>query len=106
MLSPPYGLSLAARPADGKGARRHTAAVTGGTAGRGPGGHPEQVRQSRTASEETTMRHALVPVQLLHQARATIAPARAAIDAEPEEPTVRQARRARRFATLTRRARA
>jgi len=52
------------------------------------------------------MRHALVPVQLLHQARAVIAPARAAIDAEPEEPTVRQARRARRFATLTRRARA
>jgi hypothetical protein len=51
-----------------------------------------------TASEETTMRHALVPVQLLQRARA-------AIDAEPDEPTIRQARRTRRLATLTRRAR-
>jgi hypothetical protein len=58
-----------------------------------------------TASEETNMRHALVPVQLLQQARAASVPARASIDAEPDEPTGRRTRRTRRFATLTRRAR-
>ena len=52
-----------------------------------------------TASQETTMRHALVPVQLLQQARA-------AIDAEPDEPTIRRTRRTRRLAIRTRRARA
>ena len=45
------------------------------------------------------MRHALVPVQLLQQARA-------AIDAEPDEPTIRRTRRTRRLAIRTRRARA
>ena len=59
-----------------------------------------------TASEETTMRHALVPVQLIQQARTATLPARASIDAEPDEPTGRRTRRSRRFATLTRRARA
>jgi hypothetical protein len=52
------------------------------------------------------MRHALVPVQLIRQARAASVPAHAAIDAEPDEPTVRRTRRTRRLATLTRRARA
>ena len=52
------------------------------------------------------MRHALVPVQLIQQARATSIPARASIDAEPDEPTGRRTRRTRRFTTLTRRARA
>ena len=60
-----------------------------------------------TASEETTMRHALVPVQLLQQARAASVPARASIDAEPDEPTARRHRRPRtRRVALTRRARA
>jgi hypothetical protein len=59
-----------------------------------------------TASEETTMRHALVPVHLLQQARSAAFPARASIDAEPEEPSDRRPRRPRRLATRTRRARA
>jgi hypothetical protein len=51
------------------------------------------------------MRHALVPVHLIQQARAAVIPARASIDAEPDEPT-RRHRRTRRLATRTRRARA
>jgi hypothetical protein len=58
------------------------------------------------ASEETTMRHAIVPVHLLQQARSAAFPARATIDAEPDQPTARRHRRGRRLATRTRRARA
>jgi hypothetical protein len=53
------------------------------------------------------MRHALVPVRLIHQARPAT-PARALTDAPPDEPKVRARRRAaaaRRIATRTRRAR-
>jgi hypothetical protein len=80
--------------------------VTGGTAAAGAAGHPEQARvASVTASEETTMRHALVVTQLIHEARANgpqaperqLADAPAALDPEP---------RPRRLATLFRRARA
>jgi hypothetical protein len=60
-----------------------------------------------TASEETAMRHALVPVQLIQQARAARVPDRATIDAEPDEPAARRHRRPRtRRVALTRRARA
>jgi hypothetical protein len=52
------------------------------------------------------MRHALVPVHLIQQARLAVVPARASIDAEPDEATVRLPRRARRLATRARRARA
>ena len=48
------------------------------------------------------MRHALVPVQLIHEVRAATPP-RALTDAPPDEPEVRVRRR--RFATRTRRAR-
>jgi hypothetical protein len=53
------------------------------------------------------MRHALVPVHLIHQARPAT-PARVLTDAPPDEPKVRARRRrvaTRRFATRTRRAR-
>jgi hypothetical protein len=49
------------------------------------------------------MRHALVPVQLIHQARPAT-PARALTDAPPDAPRTRRARR-RRLATVARRAR-
>ena len=49
------------------------------------------------------MRHALVPVQMISQARAA-APAQARHDAPPEAPKPRRARR-RRMATVARRAR-
>jgi hypothetical protein len=57
-----------------------------------------------TTSEETTMRHALVPIQLTQQARAAT-PAQALTDAPPDEPKARRTRRRRRPATVTRRAR-
>ena len=55
------------------------------------------------------MRHALVPIQLVSQARPAT-PAQALTDAPPDEPEVRVRRRraaaaTRRFATRTRRAR-
>jgi hypothetical protein len=54
------------------------------------------------------MRHALVPVQLIHQA-GPATPARALTDAPPDEPKARVRRRraaaTRRLATRTRRAR-
>ena len=55
------------------------------------------------------MRHALVPLQLISQARPAT-PAQALTDAPPDEPEVRVRRRraaaaTRRFATRTRRAR-
>jgi hypothetical protein len=56
-----------------------------------------------TSSEERTMRHALVTVQLVHKARPTV-PAQARHDAPPEDPKPRRARR-RRLATMARRAR-
>jgi hypothetical protein len=56
-----------------------------------------------TSSEERTMRHALVPVQLINQARPTT-PAQARHDAPPDAPKPRRARR-RRLATVARRAR-
>jgi hypothetical protein len=56
-----------------------------------------------TSSEERTMRHALVPVQLINQARPTT-PAQARHDAPPDVPKPRRARR-RRLATVARRAR-
>ena len=51
-----------------------------------------------TTSGEKTMRHALVPVHLIHQARAATPP-QALTDAPPDEP---KARRARRRARLSR----
>ena len=56
-----------------------------------------------TSSEERTMRHALVPVQLINQARPTT-PAQARHDAPPDDPKPRRARR-RRLAAVARRAR-
>jgi hypothetical protein len=56
-----------------------------------------------TSSEERTMRHALVPVQVIHQARPTTL-AQARHDAPPEDPKPRRARR-RRLTTVARRAR-
>jgi hypothetical protein len=55
------------------------------------------------------MRHALVPIQLIHQARPAT-PAQALTDAPPDEPRARARRRrvaatTRRFATRARRAR-
>jgi hypothetical protein len=50
------------------------------------------------------MRHALVPVQLMHQARPAT-PSRALHDAPPDDPRPRRARRRRRLATVARRAR-
>ena len=55
------------------------------------------------------MRHALVPVHLIHQTRLAT-PAQALTDAPPDEPEVRVRRRrvaaaTRRFATRARRAR-
>jgi hypothetical protein len=68
-------------------------------------------RQDNDAAtcEERTMRHALVPVHLLGQARPAT-PSQALTDAPPDEPEVRVRRRrvaavTRRFATRTRRAR-
>jgi len=49
------------------------------------------------------MRHALAPVQLIHQARAAT-PAQARHDAPPDDPRPRRARRRRR-ALVDRRAR-
>jgi hypothetical protein len=49
------------------------------------------------------MRHALVPVQVIHQARPTTL-AQARHDAPPEDPKPRRARR-RRLTTVARRAR-
>ena len=62
-----------------------------------------------TSSEERTMRHALVPIRLIQQARPAT-PAQALTDAPPDAPEVRVRRRrvaaaTRRFATRTRRAR-
>jgi hypothetical protein len=57
-------------------------------------------------SEEPTMRHAIVSAHLIQQARSAALPARATIDAEPDEPTARRPRRARRLATRIRRPRA
>jgi hypothetical protein len=49
------------------------------------------------------MRHTLVPIQLIHQARPAT-PARALTDAPPDAPRTRRARR-RRLAAVARRAR-
>ena len=62
-----------------------------------------------TTSQERTMRHALVPIHLIHQARPAT-PAQALTDAPPDEPEVRVRRRrvaaaTRRVTTRTRRAR-
>jgi hypothetical protein len=62
-----------------------------------------------TTSEERTMRHALVPIHLIRQARPAT-PAQALTDAPPDEPEVRVRRRrvaaaTRRVTTRTRRAR-
>jgi hypothetical protein len=63
------------------------------------------IRQDKdaTSSEERNVRHALVPVQLINQARPTT-PAQARHDAPPDAPKPRRARR-RRLANLARRAR-
>jgi hypothetical protein len=83
--------------------------VTGGTAPTGVAGHPEQASvASVTASEETTMRHALVVTQLMHEARSTgpQAAERQPADAPPEAPAaVDNVPRPRRLATLFHRAR-
>jgi hypothetical protein len=50
------------------------------------------------------MRHTLVPIQLLHQARPAT-PARALTDAPPGESRARRVRRRRRLAAVARRAR-
>jgi hypothetical protein len=50
------------------------------------------------------MRHTLVPIQLIHQARPAI-PARVLTDAPPDESKARRARRRRRLAAVARRAR-
>ena len=58
-----------------------------------------------TASEERTMRHALVPIHLISQAHPAT-PAQARHDAPPDDPRPRRARRARRRrALVARRAR-
>jgi hypothetical protein len=86
--------------------------VTGGTAPAGAAGHPEQASvASVTATEETTMRHALVATQLFHEARsagpraAERQLADAPPDAPPEAPAADLEPRPRRLATLFRRAR-
>ena len=57
-----------------------------------------------TASEETTVRHALVPIHLIQDARAAGAPLaeRAPVDAPPDPPA--RGRRPRRLASLAHRA--
>jgi hypothetical protein len=82
--------------------------VTAGTASLGPAGHADQAEQP-SSSEETTMRHALVPVHLMHSARTAAASSR--YDAEPETDETygrpaRRNRRSRRLATRVRRTRA
>jgi hypothetical protein len=81
--------------------------VTGGTDARPARGHPEQARQGigATASEETTVRHALVTVHLIHEARAAGVPERQLEDAPPDPPVTTGAQR-RRLSALFRRARA
>jgi hypothetical protein len=88
--------------------------VTPGTATIGLARHPDQAEQ-RTITEETTMRHALVPVHLIHSARTAAASARHDAEPDPAEleirPTrrarrARRSRRSRRSAPLLRRARA
>jgi hypothetical protein len=83
--------------------------VTGGTAPAGAAGHPEQASvASVTASEETTMRHALVVTQLIHEARSAgpQGAERQLADAPPEAPAAADPEpRLRRLATLFRRAR-
>jgi hypothetical protein len=60
----------------------------------------------RPASQETTMRHALVTVGLIHEARTLAdAPDRRPTDAPPDPPATTDPR-PRRLATLARRARA
>jgi hypothetical protein len=49
-----------------------------------------------TASEERTMRHALVPVHLIYQARPAN-PAQALTDAPASDPHARRVRRSRRL---------
>jgi hypothetical protein len=107
------GSSLCLRVGRGKplaGAERHIRPVTGGTAAAGAAGHPEQARlASVTATEETTMRHALVVTQLIHEARSTGPqdPERLLADGLPEAPAALDPEpRPRRLATLFRRARA
>jgi hypothetical protein len=58
-----------------------------------------------TASEETTVRHALVPIHLIQDARAAGAPLveRAPVDAPPDPPAT-SGRRPRRLASLAHRA--
>jgi hypothetical protein len=82
--------------------------VTGGTAAVGgrrscwPSKH-----SSVTASEEITVRHALVSTHLLREARAangTMVPERQLEDAPPDPPVTTRSQR-RRLATLFRRAR-
>jgi hypothetical protein len=108
------GSSLSPRAEGGKPwarAERHIGPVSGGTAPAGAAGHPEQASvASVTASEETTMRHALVVTQLIHEARSSgpQAAERQLADAppEPEAPADPDPEpRPRRLATLFRRAR-
>jgi hypothetical protein len=58
-----------------------------------------------TASEETTVRHALVPIHLIQDARAAGAPLaeRALVDAPPDPPATSR-RRPQRLASLAHRA--
>jgi len=83
--------------------------VTAGTASPGPARHPDQAEQP-SSSGEITMRHALVPVHLIHSARSAAA-GHARYDADPKTDgtygrPVRRSRRSRRLATRARRARA
>jgi hypothetical protein len=80
--------------------------VTGGTVSHDPAGHAEQADDEVTPSEEPAMRHALIPIRLIQDARAASGPRaeRQLVDAPPDpqpstEPTPG------RFATLFRRAR-
>jgi hypothetical protein len=68
-----------------------------------------QGNDDATTSEERTMRHALVPIHLINQARPAT-PAQALTDAPPDEPRSRRTRRrvaaaSRRLATRARRTR-
>jgi hypothetical protein len=79
--------------------------VTGGTASGAPAGHAEQADQPGQVTEEPTMRHALIPIHLIQDARAAAEPARQVADAPPD-PVPADPPKRRRVATLFARARA
>jgi hypothetical protein len=83
--------------------------VTGGTAAlEGRRSCWRSKHSSVTASEEITVRHALVATQLLHEARSadgTVVPERQLEDAPPDPPVTTTRSHRRRLATLFRRAR-